>query len=111
MADDPLPTAFQARITFPPFPEITPVYATNMVVQHTGQEYILSFFAIHPPVDLESSGMAQRYETVPAQCVARVVISLDRMPAFVEVLSAHVAQSQNAMAALAAAKEKAKDGV
>lgn len=66
-------------------------YATNMVVQHTEHEFIISFFSVTPP--LVVGPPEQRREqlahvtSVPAEGVARVIVAASRMPEFVRVLS------------------------
>ena len=68
-------------------------YATNMVVQHSDQEFILSFFELQPPIifgtpqDLEKLDAAS---SIRAECIARVIVSTERMPRFIEVLQATV---------------------
>ena len=64
-------------------------YATNMVVQHSDQEFILSFFEILPPIILGTPQDLEKLETlssVRAECIARVIVSAERMPRFVQVL-------------------------
>lgn len=70
--------------------EVTTKYATNLVIQHTEHEFIISFFEIYPPVLLgppEGQKLqAEMIDTVRAECVARIVVASDRMPEFVRVL-------------------------
>lgn len=65
-------------------------YATNIVVQHTDQEFIISFFEVLPPVVLgspeEQKAKTEQIKSVRGECVARIIISVDRMPEFVEAL-------------------------
>ena len=64
-------------------------YATNMVVQHSDQEFILSFFELLPPMifgtpqDLEK---LDNMSAVRAECIARVIVSAERMPKFIQAL-------------------------
>ena len=64
-------------------------YATNLVVQHTEHEFIISFFRASPPILLgtmdEVKEQLKDIQSVPAQCVARVVVAVSRMPEFVQV--------------------------
>ncbi len=66
------------------------VYATTMIVQHTEHEFILSFFEARPPIILgspeEQKEQALRLVSVKADCVARVIVSIARMPNFVQIL-------------------------
>lgn len=73
------------------FPEdVKTGYATNFIVQHTDREFYLSFFDTPPPIILgtpeEREEQVKKMKSVRAQAVARVVISSDRMPQFIEVL-------------------------
>ncbi len=60
-------------------------YANNLIVQHSDSEFVLRFYETLPPVFF---GVPDEVELthVDAECVARVVISPDRIPAFIEVL-------------------------
>jgi len=64
-------------------------YATNMVVQHSEQEFILSFFELLPPIILGSPQELEKLEmmsSVRAECIARVIVSTERIPKFIQVL-------------------------
>jgi len=65
-------------------------YANNLLIQHTEHEFILSFFEILPPLAVgspeEQAAQLQAIGAVRAECVARVVVSADRMGSFVEAL-------------------------
>lgn len=70
-------------------------YATNMVVQYTGQEFIISFFDLKPPIILgePNKDALENLKSVRAECIARVIVSPSRMPKFVEVLQTNLANS------------------
>jgi hypothetical protein len=72
-------------------------YATNLVVQQTPHEFILSFFEAHPPVILgspeERKATLERLKSIQVQCVARIIVAKERMPEFVKVLQEHLARS------------------
>jgi len=65
-------------------------YANNLLIQHTEHEFILSFFEILPPLAVgspeEQAAQLQAIGAVRAECVARVVVSSDRIASFVEAL-------------------------
>jgi hypothetical protein len=63
-------------------------YATNMVVQKAEHEYIISFFELQPPIILEET--ANQLASMPADCVARIVVSASKYPEFVAVLQQHL---------------------
>lgn len=69
-------------------------YATNMVVQHSEHEFIVSFFRASPPIILgppESvKDQIQGLESVRAECVARVIVSAGRMEGFIESLQTNL---------------------
>jgi hypothetical protein len=80
--------------------EIVSRYASNLVVQHTQHEFIISFFEVLPPILLglpeERQTQLEQIESVQAQCVARIVVAANRMPEFVKVLQDNVEQYLNA---------------
>jgi hypothetical protein len=81
------------------FPDdIASRYATNLVVQHTEHEFSISFFEVRPPILLGSpediQAALQRVESVPAVCVARIIVAAERMPEFIRVLQDNLAQYQ-----------------
>lgn len=63
-------------------------YATNIVVQKTEHEFVLSFFELHPPLILGE--LPPDMDTVPAECVARIIVSAQKMPEFIAVLNEHL---------------------
>ena len=68
-------------------------YATNMVVQHTEHEFILSFYQAHSPIIIGTPEERQRQleeiDSVQATCVGRVVIAPERMREFLSVMQAN----------------------
>jgi hypothetical protein len=68
------------------FPEdLISGYATNIVVQNGEQELYVSFFEAQPPILLAPED-AEKLESVNAECIARIVITPDRMAKFIDVL-------------------------
>jgi hypothetical protein len=65
-------------------------YATNIVVQQTPHEFIISFFESYPPIVLGSpEEQREKLKSIPsvrATCVARVVVAAERMPEIVKLL-------------------------
>jgi Protein of unknown function (DUF3467) len=81
------------------FPDdIVSRYATNLVVQHTEHEFSISFFEVRPPILVGSpediQAALQRVESVPAVCIARIIVAAERMPEFLRVLQDNLAQYQ-----------------
>jgi len=68
-------------------------YVTNFVAQHTDQEFIVSFFEVRPPLLLgspeENQQQLEQMGAVPAECVARIVLSPARMGELLRVLTAN----------------------
>ena len=60
------------------------VEATNLLVQHTDHEFVLSFFETAPPIVLNEKDF--EIDKVTAECVARVVIAPKRMQQFIDTL-------------------------
>jgi hypothetical protein len=63
------------------------LYATNIVVQHTSKEFVITFWEVKAPPILgtteERKEKIERVEQVLAHCVARMVVSPGRMKGFV----------------------------
>jgi hypothetical protein len=70
-------------------------HATNLVVQHTEHEFLISFYEAQPPLLLgtaeENRAALEHMGEVRATCVARVVMAAGRMPEFVRVLQDNLA--------------------
>lgn len=71
-------------------------YATELLIQHTDQEYILSFFETRLPVTVPNAesteGPMRSTESVDVVCVARIVVSPKRMAAFAKVIGESLKQ-------------------
>jgi hypothetical protein len=65
-------------------------YANNMVVQHIGQTFAISFFEALPPLILgapeEQLAQLERLGSVRAECVARIIVDVSAMPRFIKAL-------------------------
>jgi hypothetical protein len=66
-------------------------YATNLLVQNTEHEFILSFFELQEPFLIgdtpeEIEQQLEQLRSVRATCVGRVIIAADRMPAFIDAM-------------------------
>lgn len=74
-------------------------YATNIIVQNTGSEFVISFFEIPPPILLgspeEQAEQAQALKSVKATCVARIIVSTERMPNFVKAMTGNLSNWQS----------------
>jgi len=72
--------------------DIDSKYATNLVIQHSEHEFIINFFEMHPPLILGAPDQVreqwQKIESVQAKCVARIIVSPDRMQEFIDVMQA-----------------------
>jgi hypothetical protein len=71
-------------------------YATNMIVQHTNHEFIISFFEIKPPLligeESEQRQQAAILGGIKAQCIAQITVHADRMPQFLQALNTNYEQ-------------------
>jgi len=65
-------------------------YATNIVIQHTSKEFVISFWEAKPLPILgtteERRAKFDAAEHVLAHCVARLVVSPGRMKGFVDAM-------------------------
>ncbi len=66
-------------------------YATNMIVQMTENEFVISFYELPPPIIIDPIKDLENLNSVAAECVARIIVAGNKMPEFVEVLSRQVA--------------------
>lgn len=62
------------------------VYANQMIVQNTLNEFTISFFQILQPPILKPEDI-EKVETIDAECVARVIVSPDKMGEFVDAIN------------------------
>jgi hypothetical protein len=71
-------------------------YATNMVVQYTGEEFVISFFEVKPPIILgspeEIKSALPKLESVRAECLAQIIVSPKRMKKFIKAMQTHLDQ-------------------
>jgi len=69
-------------------------YANNFTIQHTEYEFVISFFETFPPLVLgspdERQAQLEQLESVPAKCVARIVVSPERVQDLVQILAANL---------------------
>lgn len=67
-------------------------YATNMVVQHSEDEFIISFFDTKPPLIIgePNKEVLESLKSIRAQCIARIIVSASRMPKFVSALQTNL---------------------
>jgi len=67
-------------------------YATNLVIQHSEHEFIIDFFEMRHPLILGNPDQVreqwEKLESVRAECVARIVVSPNRMQEFINVMQA-----------------------
>lgn len=72
-------------------PEDVPTYyANNFAIQHTESEFVIYFFEVFSPLILGEPEEVQRkmeaIESVPARCVARVVVSPPKLEMLIGAL-------------------------
>ena len=65
-------------------------FADNIIIQHNGSEFIISFFELLPPLAIGTPEQIQTQlksiQSVRAQCVARVIVPSRKMEAIIEAL-------------------------
>lgn len=76
-------------------------YATNMIVQRTENEFLISFFETKPPLLLgnpeEISEQVKKIKSVKANCVAQIIVAADKMPSFIDALQSNLQNSIKAV--------------
>ncbi len=102
MAKENLEEGRDLPLEFHTAPELMSRYATNFVIQHTDQEFILSFFEAKPPLLLgtpeERATQLRSIDSVRADCVARLIISPRRMADLIKVLQQNYSTYQQSAA-------------
>lgn len=65
-------------------------FATNIVVQGGEHTVAISFFEAQPPILIGSpdqkAEQARKLQTIPAYCVATVVVAIEKLPGFIKVM-------------------------
>lgn len=90
----------QVRVIYP-YPESLPaVYANNLVIHHSPLEFLVSFYQVFPPPNLENDPQdikrkIEKTGGVPAHCVARIAIPKEQMPAIVEAFLSNLKKYQD----------------
>jgi hypothetical protein len=71
-------------------PDLHTEYATNVLVQHGQHEIFLLFFQAQPPIIVgelvERQKQLEEISKIPAKCVAKVIISPDRLEELIDLL-------------------------
>ena len=67
--------------------DMVALWANNIVVQHTENEFILTFFQVAPPILIQPTQQdLESIESVPARAVARVVLTPEGMQQVLKVM-------------------------
>jgi len=65
------------------------LFATNLIVQHTEHEFVITFFEVVPPALLGTAEMKKEQlesiKEVAGTCLARIAVPASRMESFVQV--------------------------
>jgi len=91
------------------------VLANNLVVQHDGPEFHLLFFQHHPPIisgdtEEEIRKAVQEVEAVKSICVARLIVSAERLPLFIRAMSENLEKRNRQQEEAEAKAERARRG-
>lgn len=78
----------EIRLSFPVPPDVPTTYANEVAIQAVHTEFILSFFEVRLPVTVGTEASSANIPTsLEAQCVSRIVLSVERIPAIINALS------------------------
>jgi len=65
-------------------------YSNNMIIQHTDNEFIISFFEVMPPLIVRDPDMKGKKVDEPshatASCVARIIVNPDKVKSLIDAL-------------------------
>ncbi len=77
------------------------IFANNMVIQHTADEFIMSFFQVSPPIvpgaPDELRRIAEELGSIDAFCVARIVITPAHMKRVVDAIGSNWERYKDSM--------------
>jgi hypothetical protein len=81
-------------------------FVSNLVIQHQPHAFILSFFEVWPPpivgeTDEEKREQVEQIESVKATCVARLVVTPDKMKDFLDTMQENYEQYEEMMGEMA----------
>lgn len=62
------------------------VFSNNVIVQHTDQEFILSFFVTFPPIILGDTKKIESIDSIKAKCVSRIVLTPEKMKSLIQAM-------------------------
>jgi hypothetical protein len=83
------------KLVLDPPRDIASAYATNLLIQHSDTEFVVSFYEAMPPVLLgspeERQAQLDEIGEVHARCVARIIVAPSRMQGFVNALQENLA--------------------
>lgn len=104
---------FEQRVPVPISREFPPdqvgVTSNHFVIQQDDSEFHLLFFQTHPPVVLADTDEERREILANAEarsiCVARIIVSADRLPSFIEAMESNLKRHNARKAADDAQKE------
>jgi len=75
-------------------------FANHMVVQKDEHDFHISFFQITPPLivgtESERREQAEKLQSIPAKCVARIVVAEGYLPRVIAALQAHLERTAKA---------------
>ena len=82
--------------------DLHPVYANNLLVQHSPHEFRIAFYDLEPPLlvgsDEEQAAQLAALEHIRARCVAQVVVSPTRLRDLIEALQKNLETYEATMA-------------
>ena len=81
--------------------DIKTYHATDMTVSFTGHDFVVSFFEVRPPLILgsmsERRAQSKEIKSVRKQCVSRIAVNVDRMPAFIKAFQTNLKRYKDAV--------------
>lgn len=102
----------QVNVRWVDDPSVRTVYATNLTVQSSEHEFILSFYEAKVPLFLgpvdEQKAQFEATTEVEARCLSRVVIAAGRFPEFMKVLNEQRERYERALGQGQGTKENAR---
>jgi hypothetical protein len=77
-------------------------FVTNFVVQHQPDHFVLSFFEVWPPpilgdTEKERQDQIEKVDYIDANCVARVIVTPDKMSEFLHTISENIKKYEEMM--------------
>lgn len=98
MSDNPILKTVQIIRRYPD--DLQSHFVQSLVIQHQPDYFVLSFFEVWPPpilgeTEAEKHKLLEELDNIEAKCVARLVVTPDRMEEFLRLITENYSKYAN----------------